>query len=63
MPAGSKGESKRVLLQQNKMKYNGIPIFQLPRETKIDSKNRRAIFEKSGVKLQCSIKEREQLLV
>ena len=43
MPAGNKGHLKRVILQQNKMKYNG-----LPRETKIGSKN---VFEKSGVKL------------
>ena len=63
MPAGSKGDLKRVILQQNKMKYNGIPIFQLPRETKIGSKNRRHMFEKSGVKSQCSIEERERLLV
>ena len=40
MPAGSKGDLKRVILQQNKMKYNGNPIFQLPKETKIGSKNR-----------------------
>ena len=54
MPTGSKGDLKRIILKQNKMKYNGIPIFQLPRETKIGSQNRRDMFEKSGVKLQCS---------
>ena len=63
MPAGSKDDLKRVILQQNKMKYNGIPIFQLPRETKIGSKNRREMFQKSGRKSQCSIEERERLLV
>ena len=55
MPAGNKGHLKRVILQQNKMKYNG-----LPRETKIGSKN---VFEKSGVNLQCSIEEWERLLL
>ena len=59
VPAGSKDDLKRVILQQNKMKYNGIPIFQLPRETKIGSKNRRDMFQKSGVKSQYSIEERE----
>ena len=54
MPAGSKGDLKRIILQQNKIKYNGISIFQLPRETKIGSKDRRDMFEKLGVKLQCS---------
>ena len=63
MPAGSKDDLKRVILQQNKMKYNGIPIFQLPRETKIGWKNRREMFQKSGRKSQCSIEERERLLV
>ena len=58
MPAGSKGELKRVIPEQNKMKYNGIPIFQLPKETKIGSKNRRDMFEN-----QCSIEERERLFV
>ena len=45
MPAGSKGELKRVIPEQNKMKYKGIPIFQPPKETKIGSKNRRDMFE------------------
>jgi len=27
MPAGSKGELKRVIPPQNTMKYSGIPIF------------------------------------
>ena len=45
------------------MKYSGIPIFQLPRETKIGWNIQRDRFEKLVVKLQCSIEERERLLV
>jgi len=62
MPAGSKGELKRVIPQQNKMKYSGIPIFR----TSYGNENwfrKIGELEKSGVKLQCSTEKSERLLV
>jgi len=59
MPAGSKGELKWVIPQQNKMKYSEITIRRATLGKRKSVRTSERYVRKSGVKLQCSTYERE----